>query len=101
VTGQPVIDNPFAGPGWTRRTAAPLPAGRSRPGTTARRCTSTCDQVARDRGVAIPPEETLGVLVANRIVYTEHWLRRDGYAPRQFWRRTADPTEAAQDPSGR
>ena len=21
-----------------------------------------------------------------RVVYTEHWLRRDGYAPRQHWR---------------
>jgi nitroimidazol reductase NimA-like FMN-containing flavoprotein (pyridoxamine 5'-phosphate oxidase superfamily) len=27
----------------------------------------------------------LVVIAAERIVYTEHWLRRDGYAPRQFW----------------
>jgi len=32
-----------------------------------------------------PPSETLVIVTANRIVYTEHWLRRDGYAPRQFW----------------
>ncbi|MFE6855483.1 pyridoxamine 5'-phosphate oxidase family protein, partial [Streptomyces sp. NPDC057674] len=24
---------------------------------------------------------------AERIVYTEHWLRREGFAPRQFWTR--------------
>jgi hypothetical protein len=29
---------------------------------------------------------------ADRIVYTEHWLRRDGYAPRQFWRPESEPT---------
>ena len=28
----------------------------------------------------------LVVVPAERIVYTEHWLRREGYAPRQFWR---------------
>lgn len=55
------------------------------------------DHVERSRLVADPPEETLGVLVADRIVYTEHWLRRDGYAPRQFWRRTSDTTEVAED----
>ena len=24
--------------------------------------------------------------LSERIVYTEHWLRREGYPPRQFWR---------------
>ncbi len=44
------------------------------------------DHVERSRPVTEPPAETLGVVTASRIVYTEHWLRRDGYAPRQFWR---------------
>jgi hypothetical protein len=30
----------------------------------------------------------LTVVDADRIVYTEHWLRRDGYAPRQHWQRS-------------
>jgi hypothetical protein len=34
-----------------------------------------------------PPTDPLVVVEVERIVYTEHWLRRDGYAPRQFWRR--------------
>ena len=34
-----------------------------------------------------PPTGALVVIEAQRIVYTEHWLRRDGYAPRQFWSR--------------
>ena len=36
------------------------------------------------------PDASPGALVvveADRIVYTEHWLRRSGHAPRQFWRR--------------
>ena len=28
-----------------------------------------------------------------RIVYTEHMMRKEGYAPRQIWRRGADETE--------
>jgi nitroimidazol reductase NimA-like FMN-containing flavoprotein (pyridoxamine 5'-phosphate oxidase superfamily) len=32
-----------------------------------------------------PPRGPLTVVTPERIVYTEHWLRRDGYAPRQFW----------------
>jgi nitroimidazol reductase NimA-like FMN-containing flavoprotein (pyridoxamine 5'-phosphate oxidase superfamily) len=44
------------------------------------------DHVERSRLLGEPPTETLGVVAADRIVYTEHWLRRDGYAPRQFWR---------------
>jgi hypothetical protein len=39
------------------------------------------DHVERSRSLAEP----LVVVDAERIVYTEHWLRRDGYAPRQFW----------------
>ncbi|MFG1609623.1 pyridoxamine 5'-phosphate oxidase family protein [Actinoplanes sp. NPDC049265] len=43
------------------------------------------EHVERGRRVTEPPRETLVVVVPERIVYTEHWLRRDGYAPRQFW----------------
>lgn len=34
-----------------------------------------------------PGDDPGGVVVveARRIAYTEHWLRRDGYAARQFW----------------
>lgn len=44
------------------------------------------DHVERSCSLTEPPAETLGVIVADRIVYTEHWLRRSGYAPRQHWR---------------
>ena len=45
------------------------------------------DHIERSRSLDEPPAGPLVVVEANRIVYTEHWLRRDGYAPRQFWRR--------------
>ncbi|WP_043510692.1 MULTISPECIES: pyridoxamine 5'-phosphate oxidase family protein [unclassified Actinoplanes] len=48
------------------------------------------EHAERGRLLSEPPAETLVVLDPDRIVYTEHWLRRDGYAPRQIWRR-ADP----------
>ena len=44
------------------------------------------DQVERSRSLAEPPEGPLVVIPADRIVYTEHWLRRDGFAPRQVWK---------------
>lgn len=44
------------------------------------------DHVERSRSLDDPPLGPLVVVPATRIVYTEHWLRRDGYAPRQFWR---------------
>ena len=43
------------------------------------------DHVERGRSLAEPPLGPLGVVPAQRVVYTEHWLRREGYAPRQFW----------------
>jgi nitroimidazol reductase NimA-like FMN-containing flavoprotein (pyridoxamine 5'-phosphate oxidase superfamily) len=43
------------------------------------------DHVERSRPLDEPPGGPLVVVDAERIVYTEHWLRRDGYAPRQFW----------------
>ena len=36
------------------------------------------------------PDDSPGAVVvieAQRIVYTEHWLRKTGHAPRQFWTR--------------
>jgi general stress protein 26 len=44
------------------------------------------DHVERSRPLDEPPTGPLVVVAAQRIVYTEHWLRREGYAPRQFWR---------------
>ncbi|BCY05202.1 pyridoxamine 5'-phosphate oxidase family protein [Actinoplanes sp. L3-i22] len=45
------------------------------------------EHAERGRPLTEPPAETLVVLEPDRIVYTEHWLRRDGFAPRQTWRR--------------
>jgi nitroimidazol reductase NimA-like FMN-containing flavoprotein (pyridoxamine 5'-phosphate oxidase superfamily) len=50
------------------------------------------DHVERSRSLDDPPIGPLVVVDPSRIVYTEHWLRRDGYAPRQLWRRTV-PSE--------
>ncbi len=44
------------------------------------------DHVERSRPLTEPPVDPLTVVTPERIVYTEHWLRRQGYAPRQFWR---------------
>lgn len=43
------------------------------------------DHVERGRSLDEPPRDPLTVITPTRIVYTEHWLRRDGYAPRQTW----------------
>ncbi|MGW0431004.1 pyridoxamine 5'-phosphate oxidase family protein [Micromonospora sp. NPDC003197] len=45
------------------------------------------EHAERGRPLSEPPEDTLVVVEAERIVYTEHWLRREGFAPRQFWQR--------------
>ncbi|WGY03854.1 pyridoxamine 5'-phosphate oxidase family protein [Nocardioides sp. QY071] len=45
------------------------------------------DHVERGRSLSEPPTDPLTVITPDRIVYTEHWLRRGGYAPRQTWRR--------------
>ena len=53
------------------------------------------DHVERSRSLDEPPTGPLVVVEADRIVYTEHWLRRDGYAPRQVWRRAGQrPVQA-------
>lgn len=45
------------------------------------------DHVERSRALDEPSSGPLVVVEAERIVYTEHWLRREGFAPRQFWTR--------------
>jgi len=45
------------------------------------------DHVERGRSLDEPPTNPLTVITPDRIVYTEHWLRRTGFAPRQTWRR--------------
>jgi nitroimidazol reductase NimA-like FMN-containing flavoprotein (pyridoxamine 5'-phosphate oxidase superfamily) len=45
------------------------------------------EHAERGRSLAEPPRDTLVVIEPNRIVYTEHWLRREGFAARQFWKR--------------
>ncbi|GAA2440774.1 hypothetical protein GCM10010191_65980 [Actinomadura vinacea] len=46
------------------------------------------DHVERSRSLDEPPSGPVVVVEAERIVYTEHWLRREGFAPRQFWTRS-------------
>ncbi|MBM6405268.1 pyridoxamine 5'-phosphate oxidase family protein [Phycicoccus sp. CSK15P-2] len=43
------------------------------------------DHVERGRPLHEPPDDPLTVVTPHRIVYTEHWLRRSGFAPRQTW----------------
>lgn len=45
------------------------------------------EHAERGRSLAEAPSDTLVVIEPNRIVYTEHWLRQDGFAARQFWKR--------------
>ncbi|MGH3392863.1 MAG: pyridoxamine 5'-phosphate oxidase family protein [Actinomadura sp.] len=52
------------------------------------------DHVERGRSLDEPPTGPLVVIDAERIVYTEHWLRRDGYSPRQFWRKSDEAVPA-------
>lgn len=44
------------------------------------------DYAERGRSLNEPPADPLTVITPARILYTEHWLRRDGYRPRQTWR---------------
>ncbi len=43
------------------------------------------DHVERGRSLDEPPTDPITVVTPTRILYTEHWLRRAGYAPRQTW----------------
>lgn len=44
------------------------------------------DHVERGLSVGEPPTDPITVITPARILYTEHWLRRSGYAPRQTLR---------------
>lgn len=44
------------------------------------------DHAERGRDLDDPPSDPLTIITPTRILYTEHWLRRDGYRPRQTWR---------------
>jgi hypothetical protein len=48
------------------------------------------DAVERGRSLDAEhaPKGPAVVIDVDRVVYTEHWLRRRGYAPRQHWSRT-------------
>ena len=43
-----------------------------------------------------PPEGILARLDPERIVYTEHLMRKEGYAPRQIWRKGASEPKVVQ-----
>jgi hypothetical protein len=43
------------------------------------------DHVERGRPIDEPPTDPLTIITPTRIVYTDHWLCRSGYAPRQVW----------------
>lgn len=43
------------------------------------------DHIERGRPLTEPPADPLTVITPTRIIYTDHWLRRTGYAPRQRW----------------
>jgi nitroimidazol reductase NimA-like FMN-containing flavoprotein (pyridoxamine 5'-phosphate oxidase superfamily) len=49
------------------------------------------DYAERSRSLEQPPVGPLVVVQPRSIVYTEHWLQRDGYAPRQRWVRDEKP----------
>lgn len=44
------------------------------------------DHVERGRPLDEPPSDPLTIVTPHRILYTEHWLRREGYRPRHTWR---------------
>ena len=56
------------------------------------------DAVERGRPLDQEPSGPMVRVVADRVVYTEHWLRRDGYSPRQFWSRSAN--SGSLEPTG-
>ncbi|MGW0522246.1 pyridoxamine 5'-phosphate oxidase family protein [Crossiella sp. NPDC003009] len=43
------------------------------------------DAAERGRSVTETPRNPLLRIRIDRVVYTEHWLRREGFAPRQRW----------------
>ncbi|MEU4689080.1 pyridoxamine 5'-phosphate oxidase family protein [Actinoplanes sp. NPDC023714] len=49
------------------------------------------EHAEQGRPLGEPPRDTLVVIEPTRIVYTEHWLRREGYAARQYWSEPPPP----------
>ena len=47
-------------------------------------------------GMENPPPGQLARFEPDRIVYSEHMLRKEGYAPRQIWHRDQDEVETVQ-----
>jgi len=45
------------------------------------------------RQLEVPPQGQLARIEPERIVYTEHLMRKYGYAPRQIWRPGAEETQ--------
>ena len=45
------------------------------------------------KSLEAPPQVQLAVIDPERVVYTEQWLRKDGFGPRQIWHR--DSSQAA------
>lgn len=45
------------------------------------------EHIERGRSIDKSPTSPLTIITPSRILYTEHWLRRAGYRPRQTWRR--------------
>lgn len=48
------------------------------------------------RSLTEPPQGQLARIDPDRIVYTEHFMRKEGYAPRQIWLRDQDEPEVIQ-----
>ncbi len=44
------------------------------------------DHAEQGRSLSDRPTDPLTVIKPDRILYTEHWLRRSGFRPRQTWR---------------
>ncbi|MFI5732947.1 pyridoxamine 5'-phosphate oxidase family protein [Kribbella sp. NPDC051587] len=68
----------------TARTLAPADAGEY---WEAFRWQS--EYAERGRPLDEPPTDPLTIITPSRILYTDHWLRRTGHAPRQTWRPNA------------
>jgi hypothetical protein len=44
----------------------------------------------------MPPQIPLVKIDPYRIVYTQQWLRKEGYAPRQIWHKDPDKKAATR-----
>mgnify|MGYP001161984694 FL=1 len=54
------------------------------------------DHAERGRSLEAQPADPVTIITPRRILYTEHWLRRTGFAPRQTWR--SSDASTPQDP---